>query len=96
MTRHHNRGAPGARQRYDGPLCRLSELPVAWCALCSGICDPSGPRQDRLRGPALTETDVHTADHAGRVCAWCGNSFRDGSAIGVSWDDDYVCEDCTP
>jgi transposase len=96
MTRHHP-APPGSRDHYEGPMCRFGDGPVAWCGQCTaGVCDPHRVRRDRVADAAFTEFGVVVADHFGRVCAWCGSSFRDGSAIGVSLDDDYVCEDCTP
>lgn len=78
----------------DGPICDLTELPVAWCHHCRAPFRPRRRGLTPISTPAGTEVRARFTARYGGTCAACGEHYREGDSIGVTIDDDYVCEEC--
>lgn len=76
----------------DGPICALTDLPQAWCDHCRD--DPAKGGRIRRSRPRGTEVRARfTARYPGK-CTACGDAFAEGDRIGITIDEDYVCEEC--
>lgn len=76
----------------DGPICEKFELPQAWCSHCRG----HDKVEQRIRRSRPADNDVRYrffARYPGR-CNECGEIFQPDDYIGVTVDDQYVCEGC--
>lgn len=76
----------------DGPVCFVTELPMAWCAHCRPKPpEPPGPEEPPKPrwSPDLISAIYHSR------CPGCGEHIAPGDRIGHPEDDTtWVCEDC--
>jgi hypothetical protein len=81
---------------HDGPLCPRTDMPVAWCAHCREQANHKRGRRSWGRGQRPRDFRVRarfTARFAGR-CVHCDEQFCEGDYIGITSNEDYLCEGC--
>lgn len=72
----------------DGPVCFITDLPMAWCAHCRAVPERPPKVAPEERGP------VFIAQYHG-TCAVCSGHITPGEdAAALLNDDGYACAEC--
>lgn len=77
----------------DGPLCPKNDMPMLWCAHCREA-EAAQWAQARQRRPVGTEVYHRFLARWPGTCATCEGDYGIGEHIGVTLEEEYVCEGC--